>query len=115
MEWLFGLIILASFLLSLFIGAKNNFGGLTHIKSKKDTNKIYVKLLDEEVIVHTPVPAEKIYKNIYKIEGDSKKAYAEYLENWEFKTGEMVRCEEGTFKDNPRELVMIAKELIETS
>ncbi len=43
---------------------------------------IYVKLLDEGVNVYRPVPAKKINKNIYKLEGMD--IYNPIDEKWEF-------------------------------
>jgi len=53
---------------------------------------IYVKLLDEGVDVYRPVKAEKIGDNLYKIIDDSEKAYNDFLEKWEYKTGDIVKC-----------------------
>ena len=53
---------------------------------------IYVRLLDEGINVYKPVQAEKLGNYLYKILDDSKKAYEEYLEIWEYKTGDIVKC-----------------------
>ena len=57
-----------------------------------DIEKVYLKLLDEGVDVYTPVNAEKIDNFFYKILDDDRKAYEKFLEKWEFKTGDIVRC-----------------------
>ena len=53
---------------------------------------IYVKLLNEGIDTYKLVHADKIDNNLYKILEDSKKAYQDYLEIWEYKTGDIVKC-----------------------
>lgn len=55
--------------------------------------KIYVKLLNEGIDMFVPVNAQKIDILTYRVLDDDKKAYEEFLEKWEFKTGDIVRCE----------------------
>jgi len=54
--------------------------------------KIYVKLLDEDIDVYRPVNALKIDNDIYKILDDNIQAYEEYLEEWEFGKDDIVKC-----------------------
>jgi len=80
-----------------------------------NTEKIYVKLLDEDIDVYRPVNAEKLGNKLYKILDDSDKAYKDYLEIWEYKTGDIVECtyknlSEGKKKKEPT-LIAIKKRL----
>jgi ribosomal protein S17 len=67
---------------------------------------IFVKLLDEEIDVWRPVEAMEIKDNLYKIISDSDKAYEEYDENWEFKTGDIVRCQYKKFPSEKEEFLV---------
>jgi hypothetical protein len=49
-------------------------------------------LLNEGIDTYKLVHADKIDNNLYKILEDSKKAYQDYLEIWEYKTGDIVKC-----------------------
>jgi len=60
---------------------------------------IHVLLLDEGIDVWRPVEAEKIGEKIYKILEDDQKAFNEYLEKWEFKMNDIVKCEYKTLTE----------------
>ena len=51
---------------------------------------IYVYLLDEGTDVWRPVKAIQVRQNLYKIVSENR---ASEDENWQFSTGDLVRCE----------------------
>ncbi|UFH60262.1 hypothetical protein [Sulfurovum mangrovi] len=60
---------------------------------------IYTLLLDEGIDVWKPVEAEKLDGNRYRILEDDKKAFHHYLEKWEFKMNDIVKCEYRTLTE----------------
>lgn len=55
-----------------------------------DLSQIFVRLIDEEVDVWRPVPAERLFDNIYRI---TDQPYDRDSETWEFGPGEEVVVE----------------------
>jgi hypothetical protein len=66
---------------------------------------IYMYLEDEAVDVWRPVQGQHIRDDIYKI--ISKKH--DETENWQFNTGDLVKCVEKIFDDNTKGLVAMNK------
>ena len=58
----------------------------------RNTEKIFVRLLDEDIDVYRPVNAVKIGDNKYEILDDDIQAYNDDLEEWEFAKGDVVQC-----------------------
>jgi len=82
-----------------------------------NTEKIYVKLLDEDIEVYRPVNAVRVDDLIYQILDDDKQAYKDSSEEWEFGKNDIVQCiyknlREGNRKKEP---TLIAIKKIETT
>jgi hypothetical protein len=56
----------------------------------RDTEEIYVSLLDEGVDVWRPVRAERLGGNVYRI---LSQPYDREVEAWQFEPGDEVVCE----------------------
>ena len=56
--------------------------------------KIFIKLLDEDVNVYKPVDAILIKKNIYEIIGENKEDDCKHGEKWEFNKNDIVECKD---------------------
>jgi len=68
--------------------------------------QIYVALLDEGVDVWRPVDAIAKEGGIYQIISENE---VPDDEQWEFATGDLVRCVEKQFSEGPSGLVAVAK------
>ena len=72
---------------------------------RKDT--VYVALLGESVDVWRPVKAEHVQESLYRITGENTSPEDE---EWEFVTGQVVRCVNRDLSDGPS---LVAVELVE--
>jgi len=59
---------------------------------------IYVKLLDEGVLVWRPVMADRVSGDVYQI---ANQPYDSQAEHWEFAPGDRVQCEIVVSSDGP--------------
>ena len=66
--------------------------------------RIYVYLLDEGIDLWRPVDAEKVGDDFYRLIGSPP----DDTENWEFKTGSVVRVENRMLSEGP---ALVAVEL----
>ena len=71
----------------------------------KRTETIYVNLLDEGTDVWRPVEAEILGENLYRIISENKTPEDE---NWEFATGDIVRCERKLLSDSEPNFCLVA-------
>ena len=72
-----------------------------------NNNIVYVLVLEEATNVFRPVPAIKIRRNIYKLEGFD--IYNPSDETWEFKPGTIVLAE---MKELEGEKVLVAIKMV---
>ena len=68
--------------------------------------KIFVFMPDEAVNVWRPIDAERISGDLFRIVSPDPDPEDEI---WEFKSGEIVRCEERAFEDGVRGLAVVAR------
>jgi hypothetical protein len=68
--------------------------------------QIYVALLDEGTDVWRPVRATSAGHDAYVIISENDNPQ---LEHWQFRTGDVVRCELKTFSGGPTGLVAVEK------
>jgi hypothetical protein len=66
------------------------------------TEQVFVALLNEGTGVWRPVPATRIKKNVFRLEGSVPSD-----EEWEFLPGQLVECEQKVFSGGSSGLVAI--------
>ena len=75
-----------------------------------ESTEIFVYLLDEDVDCWRPVEAVPIRKDLYEIISVNPNPEDE---NWQFTTGDVVRCVRKTLNDFKSKLCLVALEKVE--
>ncbi|MHC4740778.1 MAG: hypothetical protein ACYS8Z_02635 [Planctomycetota bacterium] len=73
--------------------------------------QIYIYLLNEGTDVWRPVEAEQVQGDIWRITSENDN---EDDEQWQFRTGDCVRCREKVFQDGKKGMVAVEKVDIDT-